>query len=384
MVEETHLQSQERVREPTLGQSLESGPAVYSRNGGFGGCFGRTDILGFGRRLSFGWGGVVTMTLAAIALCLAAAPSPPAGPPPPPSQPCPAQLPGCHHVTSAVELRAALASPPQGTLYLPDSTHLMLGGDPLYVTSNVNISSDGGGATLDAQSMSRVFNVSEGARLELQGVHLRNGLAWGGAGVMVDGGSLLMNGCSVSNCSASGGPSPPVLYGVTYYPTTLNLGGAIMVWLLGGQVELYASAFTDCSARQDESGVAALAAGGAIYLYNGSVTATGCTVTDCFITSNGVAEGGAVAAPNGDVVFSDCVVTRCYNFANGYYASGGALFVNTGSATLTNSTISDCFAECAGNVANCRTDCQMRSRANALEASGLAHRTRRRQGMSAV
>ena len=79
--------------------------------------------------------------------------------------------------------------------------HYLLGGSPL-VLSGGDLTLEGvgaEGATLDAEGLSRAIEVTDGASLTLRGIHVVNGNATSGGGLLVHGAgtSLLMEGCSV-------------------------------------------------------------------------------------------------------------------------------------------------------------------------------------------
>ena len=143
--------------------------------------------------------------------------APPASPPPlppPPSSPSPLlppMAPGGLAVGSTAELRAALATEGSTLLYLLPVVFL-LGGSPLNVSSGMDVIIDGlggGGATLDAEGMSRAIDVSGGGHLTLRRIHVINGKAPSGGGLLVQGAgsSLLMEQASVRGCVATGTPA---------------------------------------------------------------------------------------------------------------------------------------------------------------------------------
>ena len=116
--------------------------------------------------------------------------------------------PGGLAVGSTAELRAALATEGSTLLYLLPVVFL-LGGSPLNVSSGMDVIIDGlggGGATLDAEGMSRAIDVSGGGHLTLRRIHVINGKAPSGGGLLVQGAgsSLLMEQVSVQNCVATG------------------------------------------------------------------------------------------------------------------------------------------------------------------------------------
>ena len=81
-------------------------------------------------------------------------------------------------VTSAESIRWLLSSSSGSAplrFYVPPGTQLALGGSALSISSEVEIFSDGAGATFDAQGISRHFDVKAGAQLQLQHLTLMNG-----------------------------------------------------------------------------------------------------------------------------------------------------------------------------------------------------------------
>ena len=116
--------------------------------------------------------------------------------------------PGGLAVGSAAELRAALAAEGSTLLYLLPVVFL-LGGSPLNVSSGMDVIIEGlggGGATLDAEGMSRAIDVSGGGHLTLRRIHVINGKATSGGGLLVQGAgsSLIMEQSSVRGCVATG------------------------------------------------------------------------------------------------------------------------------------------------------------------------------------
>ena len=90
---------------------------------------------------------------------------------------------------------------------LSPGVHLELGGEPLVVSdgANVTISSEGEGATIDAQWLSKCLLIQRGARVELINIRIINGNGDGafGGGISVrDGCALRLIDCHVTDCVA--------------------------------------------------------------------------------------------------------------------------------------------------------------------------------------
>jgi len=96
--------------------------------------------------------------------------------------------PGVSAVGTTAELRAALATAGSRPVYLLPIVY-PLGGVPLNVSGfSVTLEGMGFGATIDAESMSRAIEVSNGGRLVLRRIEVINGAA------ETRGGCLLING----------------------------------------------------------------------------------------------------------------------------------------------------------------------------------------------
>ena len=97
-------------------------------------------------------------------------------PPPPPLPPLPPLWPGYTLIESVGDLYAALAAKSPVLLHLGPGSYFTLDGGQIEVDgAAVNITSEGAGATLDAKNLHRHFIVSNGGRLALRDIHLRNG-----------------------------------------------------------------------------------------------------------------------------------------------------------------------------------------------------------------
>ena len=136
---------------------------------------------------------------------------------------------------------------------LSPGAHLELGGEPLVVSdgANVTISSEGEGATIDAQGLSKCLLIQRGARVELINIRIINGNGDGafGGGISVrDGCALRLVDCHVTDCVAE-------LTTNRYSCNTFSCfgpddlagaGGGIAVW--SSNLEIYNSVISACSA----------------------------------------------------------------------------------------------------------------------------------------
>eukprot|EP00966_Prymnesium_polylepis_P006400 146739-Prymnesium_polylepis.1 len=97
--------------------------------------------------------------------------------------------------------RSAAARPP---MFLPD-TVFALGGEELVIDGlSLHIYSAGDGAVLDAQGLSRIFHLRNGANLTLDGVRLRNGAAPVAGAIQVSSGSTaVLSRLSITDCAAN-------------------------------------------------------------------------------------------------------------------------------------------------------------------------------------
>ena len=87
--------------------------------------------------------------------------------------------PGFVTVTSIAILRSMLGNASVSQVWLPEGTHLRLGGEELsFARQDITLRSEGTGAILDAEGLSRVVTVGENALLAVEdGVVLFDGRA---------------------------------------------------------------------------------------------------------------------------------------------------------------------------------------------------------------
>jgi len=192
------------------------------------------------------------------------------------------------------------------------------GPKPLVLDSSLecsgNISlvvrSEGVGATLDGQGRSRLFSLSGGCSLTLQGLTLVNGYSKedGGAIRGSGAGSLKLADTSIKDSESEG------------------FGGGIAM-TDSGDVELHKSTTSGCSARRDGGGIS-IRQGGALALTESSVA-------QCSVEGSG---GGIALADSGDLSLIDSAVSNSTAAKRG----GGIQFESSGSiATFLRSTLSD-------------------------------------------
>ena len=112
-------------------------------------------------------------------------------------------------MTTLSELRGAIGAVPVGgvaALFLPPDAEIRLDGTELVLAGvNVTLMSRTPGALLDAQHASRIFCITGGGHLSLNGVRLSSGggRVARGAGVNVLSASVAFVDCVLSNCTAA-------------------------------------------------------------------------------------------------------------------------------------------------------------------------------------
>ena len=146
------------------------------------------------------------------------------------------------------------------------SGHYALGGTPLLLSGGgVDLTLEGvgpEGATIDAEGLSRAFEVAAGASLTLRQIHVVNGTAPSGGGLFVHGAgsALLMDRSSIRDSIATGA-----------FPEG---GGGLHVWQWASAV-LVDSAIADCAAPDFGCG------GGAVVRDHANLTLRGSRIERC-------------------------------------------------------------------------------------------------------
>ena len=250
-------------------------------------------------------------------------------PPPPPPPDC--RVGSAQGVQS--EIDAAIAEGRNASVCLEPGARLRFS-SPASCNDSIHLSVRSGGelaAILDGGGASRIFVLSDGCSLSLQGLRLANGRAeqWedGGAIKAVAAGDIELSDVTFSNCSVSGA-----------------LGGAVFV-KDSGKISMNNVGYTGCSATavaEDASSVYSVA-GGAVYVENvGSVVVAAGSFADC----TGARGGGMFLKGCDDISMTNVTVTRC-----SAVFQGGGLYVRDGNMSMINVTYTDCSAGDYGGAA---------------------------------
>lgn len=260
---------------------------------------------------------------------------PPLPPPPPPLPPTLPLLAGEVQLASADELRSLLATAKSDLhIFVPPGVLLRTKGREIVCARpmRVLLRSSGAGATIDGESRSRLFKLTNGCDLSLQTIHLTNGFAEGltqsGGAIFSSGktGAVRLADASITNCSAGKNGGAVAFWdtlGVwltrSHISNCKAMRGGAVAGERGGQLHLYRSLLTHCRAEgQVVDGQAVGGIGGAVHLVTLSSTASSAssgvdlvesTVADCSATNNG--GGIALFDSAGGIALRDSRVERC-------------------------------------------------------------------------
>ena len=285
------------------------------------------------------------------------APIPPTQPPMPPSTPGPS---GFLTITTVAQLRAEIdAAPPHSSLklYLPPGSVFLLCGTPLIVGPiNLQLVSEGKGATLDAEHRSRVIAVHSGSQILMRSLVLARGYSneYGGAILVGPGISLELMRCRFVNSTASKeggamsiiGGRVTVADGSSIVGSKADSGGALTI--TEGLVTINKSSLVDSNAKvyggairihggsllvADASSIVSSTAkhGGAIDMAIGKgrlTVASGSSIVD-----STAQYGGAIRIIQGSLNVNGCVIAN-----NRATMRGGAIYAIYGRVLLTNGT----------------------------------------------
>jgi hypothetical protein len=245
---------------------------------------------------------------------------------------------------------------------------------PVLITDSTTLDGTGHNVALDGQGAVSHFVVTNGASLRLVNLRLINGRAQGtqgatnvpgnpgmGGSILNYGGRVDLVGCTFVNNQAAGGPGGvPFLFPPSgTLPTTGGggFGGAICSW--AGQLSVTDCLFTNNAAWGGvghggqtpatvlpTGGPGGDSSGGAIFGSNAVVAIQRSTLTGNLVHAGeaapgvppavgGASMGGALATTSCTTLVTNCVFTANQAVGpNGGNASGGALFLNGGSAVL--------------------------------------------------
>ena len=303
---------------------------------------------------------------------------PPPSPPPPASPPHPPFAPDVLLVNDFTTLNATLwaastdAAAPTRIHLQPGALYSLVGREFELDAQHVELYSSREGATLDAQHLSRVFALANGASLTLTNLRLINGRAHLGGALSVGGGSSLsLFSTTVAHSHddttnfASGGAlyvaaSTATLTDSSIADSYVRAGSLIMSGTpYGGCVSIVSNAvfrmigssLARCSSTNAASGSAY---GGAMYLAAGStISLEGSTVMDSTVTTSGTPWGGCLHVDSSvSGTFAGSTITGCVARSTGGSAHAGAVMAREDSVlNFTNSTISNSLVEAAGGTA---------------------------------
>ncbi|MCL2304520.1 MAG: PKD domain-containing protein [Planctomycetaceae bacterium] len=199
---------------------------------------------------------------------------------------------------------------------------IILTGGELYIDKDIIIDGAGADITIDANGLSRVFNIAFGTTVTLVGLTLIGGLTTGNGGGILNAGMLTLIDCTITGNEAKRGG------GVASTGTTIIVNSTI-------------------------SGNTSHSYGGGVYVQSGTTT-----IEDCIITGNKMEPikipGGAVSGGSGGGVYNagTLFVTGSEITDNAAPLFSGGGLSNEGKATIENCLIARNSAEWAGGVSN--------------------------------
>jgi len=276
-------------------------------------------------------------------------------------------------VTTATDIATTISNAGNGdTIILEPGTYtwhdLTIAEKSLTFRADASSGGDRTNTIIDAQSLGRIFSVTDASSLTIDNLTLQNGKRSGSgnerAGAINSGGSVTVTSSTFSGCSAissSGNANGGAIYAnsvtvtsSTFTGCSAGNGGAIYA----NSVTVTSSTFSRCSARDyggaicasfgsstvtssTFTGCSASGNGGAIYASLGSVTVTSSTFTGCSASGN----GGVIYVSDSSITVISSTFTGCS--ARDY---GGAIFAGSGSITVTSSTFTGCSARYYGGA----------------------------------
>ena len=204
---------------------------------------------------------------------------------------------------------------------------------------------------IDAQSVGRIFNVTDASSLTITRLGFKNAVADGnGGGAIYSQGTVTVTGSTFTDCSTTG---------------LTASGGAIRT---GGNLVVSGSTFTNCSTSGNE------APGGALFA-TGSLTVTDSLFFSC--STDDIVGGGALFSMDGTVTITGSAFTGISS-ENG---QGGVIYsFGNYPATIRSSTFTDCYGGAGGGAVTANdnltvtgstfTNCSANYRGGALKSGG--------------
>ena len=267
--------------------------------------------------------------------------------------------PGFIAITSAAAMFAAITNATFNmqplSLWLPEGTHIRLGGVAIYLTAlDLTLRSEGSGAVIDAEGASRIAVASDGAHLSVEnGVTVMNGFDYAGGCFKVEGGarpgSIALRSARMQGCSAyaaggalvNGGSfelhDSEIVDTYAYGSSSMAYGGGFVInqgiLLLNGSLMRNTTAWSSTG----------VADGGAIHMNGGVITVMRSTIMDAHVRSSyGQSSGGAFCIIFGNLFIEDSTLVSTSAIVDGGLGSakGGAIFIGGGDVSIKGSNIS--------------------------------------------
>ena len=232
------------------------------------------------------------------------------------------------------------------------------------LTETETIVGPAAGVTVDGNALSRVFQVDAGVTASISGMTIANGSSDSGGGIL-NLGTLTLTDCTVSGNTVTGNGGGILNLGTLSLDqstlsqnTAVNAGGG--VYNAGALSISNSSAVSDNSARLGGGIYDAYVANVTLTMTNSTVSGNSAsygggvfdrstvtdTMTDCTISGNSANIGAGIDGVGAVEVLTGCIITG--NTATG--RAGG--IYNSGTLTLTDSTVSDNTAYEGGGIYN--------------------------------
>ncbi|MCK9150762.1 beta strand repeat-containing protein [Methanobacterium alcaliphilum] len=136
-------------------------------------------------------------------------------------------------IKKAVEMTA-----PGGTLTILSGTYTGAGNYDVTIDKNINIVGSGANSTIiDAQSLGRIFDITDGSTVSITNLTLQNGRANGNGGAINNAGNLTITGCNLLNNTATGTGSAIYNTGNAEIHFNRIIGSGILINSTSGAVD---------------------------------------------------------------------------------------------------------------------------------------------------